>query len=281
MTRYKSTSIKSIFSHQANIEGSKITYIYWLFYFGLLMAFLEFGQDYINSVLNGNYFSMGQSLSYKLFWLLFPFFSIGLVAWFNRAKTYSSKVLYIALSTLIITLITFAHLLVFSLLLFGISSMLNEEPSSLYYLITEKLSTRLYIGLSIYIIFSAFYYYRSKQKNNGSHVKEQNQLKNITVKNGRISTLVEVTTINWISSDGHYLSIHTDNKEHVILDSLKNIITSLPENFKRIHRSTIINTDRVRKLKSRGNGDYDVIMDGGTILRLSRNYTETLRGLLL
>lgn len=245
------------------------------------MAFLEFGQDYISSVLNDNYFSLGQSLSYKLFWLLFPLFSIGLVAWYHKKESYSSKVLQAVLGTLIILLITFAHLLVFSFLLFGISNMFYEESVSVYFLITEKLSTRLYIGLSIYIIFSALYYYQSKQLSVENHEKEQNQIKNITVKNGRTTTLVDVNTINWIGSDGHYLSVHTENKEYVILDSLKNIITSLPENFKRIHRSTIVNTNRVKKLKSRGNGDYDVIMNDGTILRLSRNYTEPLRDLLL
>lgn len=280
MTSHKSVDIKSNFLSSLNLDGSKTKYIYWLFYLGLLMAFLEFGQDYISSVLNGNYFSLGQSLSYKLFWLLFPLFSIGLVAWYHKTESFSSKVLQAVLGTLIILLITFAHLLVFSLLLFGISNMFYEESASVYFLITEKLSTRLYIGLSIYIIFSALYYYRTKQKNVGNYEKEQNQFKNITVKNGRTTTLVEVSTINWISSDGHYLSIHTENRKHVILDSLKNIITSLPENFKRIHRSTIINTDRIIKLKSRGNGDYDVIMNDGTTLRLSRNYTESLKDLL-
>lgn len=245
------------------------------------MAFLEFGQDYISSVLNDNYFSLDQSLSYKLFWLLFPLFSIGVVAWFDRAETYSSKALQAVLSTFIILLISIAHLLVFSLLLFGISTMFYEESVSVYFLITEKLSSRLYISLSIYIIFSAFYYYKSKQEDDLNDEKEQHQIKNIIVKNGRNTTLVEVSTINWISSDGHYLSLHTDSKKHVILDSLKNIITCLPQNFKRIHRSTIVNLDQIRKLKSRGNGDYDVIMDDETILRLSRNYTEPLRGILL
>ncbi len=273
--------IKAIFFPRFNVGSSRAKYIYWFFYLSLLMAFLELGQDYISSVLNDNYFSLGQSLSYKLFWLLFPLFSIGLVAWYHKTESYSSKVLQAVLGTLIILLITLAHLLVFSLLLFGISNMFYEESVSVYFLITEKLSTRLYIGLSIYIIFSALYYYHSKQQSVENHEKEQNQIKNITVKNGRTTTLVDVNTINWIGSDGHYLSVHTENKEHVILDSLKNIITSLPENFKRIHRSTILNTNRVKKLKSRGNGDYDVIMNDGTILRLSRNYTEPLRDLLL
>jgi hypothetical protein len=244
------------------------------------MAFLELGQDYISSALNDSYFSVVQSLSYKLFWLLFAPFSIGLMYWFKKAYGYNSTMTYVSLSTLLIALITLAHLVVFSFLLFGISSVVHEESWSIYYLLTEKLSTRLYIALSVYCIFSALYFW-TQQKKDINQDKEQDQLKHITVKNGRTTTLVEVDTINWISSDGHYLSVHTETKEHVILDSLKNMITCLPENFKRIHRSTIVNTDRVRKLKSRGNGDYDVIMDGGTTLRLSRNYTEPLRGQLL
>ncbi|MTI89009.1 MAG: LytTR family transcriptional regulator [Balneolaceae bacterium] len=280
MNSHKKIYLFSNFLPGFSIEDPKRKYIYLLCYFGLFMAFLEFGQDYISSALNQNYFSVVQSLSYKLFWLLFAPFSIGLMYWFNNAASYNSTMVYGALSALLIVFITLAHLVVFSFLLFGISSLVYEDSWSIYYLLTEKLSTRLYIALPVYGIFSVLYY-RSIQRNDRNQVKEQNQLKNITVKNGRTTTLVDVDAINWISSDGHYLSVHTETKEHVILDSLKSMITRLPNNFKRIHRSTIVNTDRIRKLKSRGNGDYDVIMDCGTTLRLSRNYTEPLRGQLL
>lgn len=103
----------------------------------------------------------------------------------------------------------------------------------------------------------------------------------IKIKNGHNTLLVEVDKISWISSDGAYLNIHTANKKYVILDSLKNIITTLPENFKRIHRSTIVNIDHVEGLTSRGNGDYDMRLDSGKELRLSRNYVKPLKGLLL
>lgn len=66
-----------------------------------------------------------------------------------------------------------------------------------------------------------------------------------------------------------------------MLNSLKHIIKRLPENFKRIHKSTIVNVDYISEFKSRGNGDYDVIMNDGSVLRLSRNYREELKGHIL
>ena len=259
-----------------NIEYHLRINLYRLFFFSVLMACLEFGQDYISATLNDTYFSTVQSLSYKLFWLLFVPFSIGLIYWFKKVQGYLSKKLYVALSVFLIMLVTLTHLVLFSIMLYSIS----DISGSLYFLLTEKLSTRLYIALSVYGIFS-MYYYRYNQRENERSLQRPNPLKSIAVKNGTNTILVAINTINWISSDGAYLSIHTDNKEHVIIDSLKNIITLLPENFKRIHRSTIVNIDQIKKLKSRGNGDYDITMEEGTVLRLSRNYTEPLRGRLL
>lgn len=257
-----------------NFEESKKKYLYWIFFLAFLMAFLEFGQDYISSVLNENYFSVVQSLAYKLFWFLFVPFLFVLMVWFDKTKSPFPKGTYFTYSVLIISLITLAHLLLFSLLLYAISYSIYEEPWSLNILLTEKLSTRLYIGLSIYIVFSIIYY----RKNS---TEEKRYSKNIPIKNGRNTILLEVGKISWINSDGPYLSINTENKDHVILGSLKKIITKLPDNFKRIHRSTIVNIDKIIELKSRGNGDYDVVMECGKILRLSRNYAKPLKGRLL
>jgi DNA-binding LytR/AlgR family response regulator len=110
---------------------------------------------------------------------------------------------------------------------------------------------------------------------------EKEYAKTISVKNGGRSVVVIVETIKWISSDGPYLFLHTSDSKHILSGSLKNIITILPENFKRIHRSTIVNINMIKELRSRMNGDYDVNMNDGTILRLSRNYTKPLKGLLL
>lgn len=254
-------------------------YIYWFCAFGILMAFLELGQDYISAILNENYFRPAESLSYKLFWLLFIPFLMMQTYLLKKMRTSFSPTSYFAFNTLLIPVIVLVHLMIFSFILFGISNLIHEDPWSLPFLISEKLSTRLYIGLSIYIVFSAIYFLSNKRKSGESN--RQNYSDTITVKNGQSTIPVDVDNIRWIRSDGPYLYIHTDNKKHVVLDSLKNIITTLPQNFKRIHRSTIVNIDKVNELKSRGNGDYDIIIDDDQMLRLSRNYAKPLKGILL
>ena len=248
--------------------------------FWLFIALLEMGQDYISSVLNGNTFIIAESLSYKLFWLLFIPFSIALNYSFVKTDRVFSGWQYLAFQTLPVIFVTSIHLIFFSFILFGISNLIHEDPVTLLYLIYEKLSTRLYIALSVYTALSGLYFLVKRRK----ALQETNQQvvpKTITVKNGRSSVLVDIADIKWIGSDGAYLDIHTTSQKHVVLDSLKNFIKTLPGNFKRIHRSTIVNIDKVKKLKSRGNGDYDVVLKCGATLRLSRNYVPSLRGLLL
>ncbi len=280
MNSYKNTnSLISIFP-SGNFNEAKRRYIYWFCAFAFLMAILAFGQDYMSSILNNNYFDIGESLSFKLFWLLFVPFLITLFYYLEKSKSRFSYTIYFICNAVLVLVITLAHLIIFSLLLFIILNMIDNTSWSFTYLITEKLSSRLYIGLSVYIIFSVIYFWLNELEK----VEQDNQLEyaqSLKVKNGQSTTLVDVDKISWISSDGAYLNIYTAEKKYVIMNSLKNIITILPENFKRIHRSTIVNIDQVSTLKSRGNGDYDIIMDDGKKLRLSRNYTKPLRGVLL
>lgn len=249
--------------------------VFWLF-----IAGLEFGQDYLSAMLNGNAFMIGESLSYKLFWVLFIPLSIALDYSFAKAESFFLKLQHIALSGLLILAATLVHLIVFSIILYGISSLIHEDPVTLLYLLYEKLSTRLYIALSIYTVLFVLYMLVKKRKSR-QEAAPMADPKTITVKNGKSTILVDAADIKWIGSDGAYLDIHTNGKKYVVLDSLKNINEKLPENFKRIHKSTIVNIERVKELKSRGNGDYDVIVDGEQVLRLSRNYAKHLKGLIL
>lgn len=260
--------------------SSQKRYFIWFCAFWLFVAILEFGQDYISSILNNNSFIIAESLSYKLFWLLFIPLSVALEYSFTKVERFFSGLHHVAFISILVIFITSIHLILFSFILFGISNLIHKDPATLLYLIYEKLSTRLYISFSIYITLSALYYFvkrrRSQEKSN-----QQVAPTTITVKNGKRSIIVDIADIKWISSDGAYLDIHTTSKKHVVLDSLKNIIKNLSDNFKRIHKSTIVNIDRITEIQSRGNGDYDVIMDDNQVLRLSRNYTKNLKGLLL
>ncbi|KYG76469.1 LytR/AlgR family response regulator transcription factor [Roseivirga echinicomitans] len=252
--------------------------LYWLTITVSLLAVLEFGQDYIKSVLNNSDFSLMQSLSYKLFWFVFIPFTLLLLHLQNKFNLNTGKRKTLLKKSFLIICITLSHLLVFSLLLYIISFTINGEPWPLTLLLTQKLSTRLYLGLSFYIIFSFIYYHFSQKA-----IKSKDQKSNLNtfrIKNGSKSTFVETQKINFIVSDGPYLEVNTLENKHVILDSLKNIIESLPENFKRIHKSTIVNTNQIEMSKSRGNGDHDLVLKCGKTVRLSRNYAQSLKGIL-
>ncbi|MGK7369824.1 MAG: LytR/AlgR family response regulator transcription factor [Candidatus Halalkalibacterium sp. M3_1C_030] len=248
--------------------------------FWLFIALLELGQDYLSASLNGNAFMIGESLSYKLFWLLFIPLSLALSYGFSKVENSFSKLRYLTVSGLLVLSATLIHLILFSFFLYGISNLIHEDPVTLLYLLYEKLSTRLYIALSIYTVLVALYLL-IKHRKSRQETTSKSDSKTITVKNGKSTLLVDTADITWIGSDGAYLDIHTNHKKHVVIDSLKNIINTLPENFKRIHKSTIVNINSVNELKSRGNGDYDVIMDDDQELRLSRNYAKQLKGLIL
>jgi two-component system LytT family response regulator len=53
-----------------------------------------------------------------------------------------------------------------------------------------------------------------------------------------------------------------------------------PTVFCRIHRSTIVNLDRVRGLKLNEDGEYEVLIDSGAKLRMSRRYRKELQARL-
>lgn len=248
--------------------------------FWLFVALLELGQDYISALLNDNSFVIVESLSYKVFWLLFIPLSVSLDYGYAKAGNFVSGIPYLTLSAILVLFVTLVHLIAFSLILFGISNLIHEDPVTLLFLLYEKLSTRLYIALSVYTVLSVLYLLYRHRKSRIEN-REPEKPSAITVKNGKSTVLVDVDDIKWISSDGAYLDIHTESKKHVVLDSLKHIIKELPDNFKRIHKSTIVNIEGIRELKSRGNGDYDVVMDDEAVLRLSRNYTKQLKGILL
>jgi len=280
MSSYKNTLSFTSFFPQGNFVMENKRYFIGFCLFWLFIALLEFGQDYISAMLNDNAFIIAESLSYKLFWLLFIPLSLVLNYSFAKAERFFPGLSNIAFITFLVLFITSIHLILFSFILYGISNLIQRDPVTLLYLIYEKLSTRLYIALSVYIVLS-FLYSLVKHRRLEHEASLQVIPKTITVKNGKSSTIVDIADIQWIGSDGAYLDIHAADQKHVVLGSLKNIINNLPDNFKRIHKSTIVNIDRIKELKSRGNGDYDVIMDDDQVLRLSRNYTKPLKGNLL
>lgn len=249
--------------------------------FFILVALLEFMQDYLDAILNKGTFQILESLVYKVLWMLFiPIiwsYSIILKGIHTRIKgiNYKITVLFITPATGIF------HLLLFVFILLGVSQFIHTDPWSLNMLVNEKLTSRLYIVLSVYLLFTLYYiWFSGKKKDNDT--ESQHYLKFIPVKMGHKSLVVRTSDIKWINSEGRYISLHTEKRRYVLVKSLKELMQALnPGQFRRIHKSTIVNLSLVAELKSRLNGDYDVILTDGTILRLSRNYVHSIKGILL
>jgi two-component system LytT family response regulator len=90
--------------------------------------------------------------------------------------------------------------------------------------------------------------------------------------------LIDATDIDWVGADGDYVRIHTAGKSHLLRDTMAAMEERLdPATFVRIHRSTIVNVDRIRELRPYSSREYSVILRDGTRLRLSRRYRDRLR----
>jgi DNA-binding LytR/AlgR family response regulator len=148
-------------------------------------------------------------------------------------------------------------------------------------LIKMKLSTRLCIALAVYTaLIGVILWRRNKQTEVSSQKKEYPSV--IPVKSGKKSVIVNIDRISYIRSDGPYIALYTAEGKHLIDKRLKDLLEELdPTVFRRIHRSTVLNIREVAQLKSRQNGDYDVVLKDGSVLRLSRNYVKGVRGILL
>lgn len=93
---------------------------------------------------------------------------------------------------------------------------------------------------------------------------------------GRIFFL-KTEEVDWIEASGNYLKIHVGRETHMIRETMNSLESKLdPSKFIRIHRSTIVNIDRIRELHPMFSGDYSVLLRDGTELALSRNYRESL-----
>ena len=98
-------------------------------------------------------------------------------------------------------------------------------------------------------------------------------------KNGRI-LFVPTKDIDWIEAEGNYVRLHVGNREHEFRETLTELEEKLsPADFLRIHRSTIVNIQRIKEIQPWFHGYHRVLLQDGTALRMSRYQHEIARKL--
>jgi two-component system LytT family response regulator len=89
---------------------------------------------------------------------------------------------------------------------------------------------------------------------------------------------VSVADIDWIEAAGYYACLHVGSDTHILRRSLSELEQDLgDEKFVRIHRSLVVNLERIRGLELQSGGEYEVVLKSRIRLRLSRRYRKRLQ----
>jgi two-component system, LytTR family, response regulator len=109
-------------------------------------------------------------------------------------------------------------------------------------------------------------------------VIRERYLKRFAVRLGHRLTVVDVASVDWIEASGDYLELHAGRARHLVRMTMQEAEERLdPERFVRIHRSTMVQMDRVSGLEPSAAGDDVVVLRDGTRVRMSRRYRHLLR----
>jgi two-component system LytT family response regulator len=89
---------------------------------------------------------------------------------------------------------------------------------------------------------------------------------------------VSVADIDWIEAAGYYACLHVGSDTHILRRSLSELEQDLGDGkFVRIHRSLVVNLERIRGLELQTGGEYEVVLKSRVRLRLSRRYRKRLQ----
>ena len=106
-------------------------------------------------------------------------------------------------------------------------------------------------------------------------------LRRLVVPAGHRSVFLRTEQIDWIGAERNYIRLHVGGRAYLMRENLSRIASALdPKTFCRIHRSTIVNIDRIQAVESLFRGEYLVLLHDGTKLTSGRSYRGNLHTLM-
>ena len=103
----------------------------------------------------------------------------------------------------------------------------------------------------------------------------------LVVRTGGRIFFVNVAEIDWIEAAGNYVNLHVGAASHLLRDTMKHLEAQLAgARFARLHRSAMVNLDRIRELQQTADGDWEVVLTDGRRLHAGRDADARLRQLL-
>lgn len=97
---------------------------------------------------------------------------------------------------------------------------------------------------------------------------------------GRV-TFVRIPDVDWVDADGDFVHVHVGRETHTLRETMAEMEAKLPSpQFVRVHRSVIVNTERIREIQPWFKGDYVILLHDGTKIRSGRTYRDRVQGLM-
>ncbi|HLL25716.1 MAG TPA: LytTR family DNA-binding domain-containing protein, partial [Kofleriaceae bacterium] len=101
--------------------------------------------------------------------------------------------------------------------------------------------------------------------------------KRLSIRDGDTIVYVPIEDIDWIEAADYYVEVHTRGQSYLMRETLHRLQAQLDERFVRIHRSRLVNRDRVRAVRSEGRGEMIVVTTTGVELRVARSCRAKFR----
>jgi len=102
----------------------------------------------------------------------------------------------------------------------------------------------------------------------------------IIKENGQIH-FIDLSDIIWIEAYDYYVKVHIANRYYMLRESMKKLIQRLPDKlFARIHKSSIINLNFIKTIDLLGNGEYQILLNSGEQLKVSRGFKDKIKHLI-
>jgi len=104
-------------------------------------------------------------------------------------------------------------------------------------------------------------------------------LERVLVRTGSRFEFVRIADVDWIEASGNYVTLHLGRRTPLVRQTINGFEQQLDRSrFRRVHRSLIVNLDRVREIRPSGGGEYEALLHDGSVLRVSRSYRHNLLG---
>src|SRR5262249_16071069 len=108
--------------------------------------------------------------------------------------------------------------------------------------------------------------------------REEGRAARFAVKTPQGALLVDADDVDWIEAAGNYVRLRVGAHAHLLSATISGMEERLdPRKFLRIHRSRIVNMERIKLLSSLFHGEYEIVLKDGTHLTSGRNYRDQIR----